>query len=235
MHEADEGGYCVAVPAIPGCATQGETLEELLADGRVAVEGCVSIDIESAQRTRLCRRWGMFTSKRVLVLVLGTLVSAGPALAARKADQLYSGIMVGWKQVEKPSRLAGALRGAMLGAALTPPPPSGPSGAGDGITRAAQGATAAQQAQEHMRYPTRWFTTYFFRSGYYIVSASMRSSKKPAVRTGDTVRFRIKKQTLFLIDDAGKTFKPKIVGMHRTSTPYAPAARTGKAFSPTAS
>jgi len=30
VHEAEEGGYWAEVPAISGCATQGETFEELL-------------------------------------------------------------------------------------------------------------------------------------------------------------------------------------------------------------
>ena len=30
MHEAEEGGYWAEVPAIPGCATQAETMEELI-------------------------------------------------------------------------------------------------------------------------------------------------------------------------------------------------------------
>jgi predicted RNase H-like HicB family nuclease len=34
------------VPAIPGCATQGETFEELLSNLYEAVEGCLSIGIE---------------------------------------------------------------------------------------------------------------------------------------------------------------------------------------------
>jgi predicted RNase H-like HicB family nuclease len=32
VHEAEEGGYWAEVPAIPSCATQGDTLEELLAN-----------------------------------------------------------------------------------------------------------------------------------------------------------------------------------------------------------
>jgi hypothetical protein len=60
----------------------------------------------------------------------------------------------------------------------------------------------------------------------------MRSSKKPLVRTGDTVRFRIKNRTPPLTDGLGKTFKLEIVGTQRTSIPYVPAAGTGKAFSP---
>ena len=46
VHEAEEGGYWAEVPAIPGCATQGETFEELLANLYEAVEGCLSVDIE---------------------------------------------------------------------------------------------------------------------------------------------------------------------------------------------
>ena len=32
VHEAEEGGYWAEVPAIPGCATQGDTFEDLLSD-----------------------------------------------------------------------------------------------------------------------------------------------------------------------------------------------------------
>jgi predicted RNase H-like HicB family nuclease len=43
VHKAEEGGYWAEVPAIPGCATQGETMDELLANVREAVEGCLSV------------------------------------------------------------------------------------------------------------------------------------------------------------------------------------------------
>ena len=46
VHKAEEGGYWAEVPAISGCATQGETFEELLKNIREAVEGCLSVDIE---------------------------------------------------------------------------------------------------------------------------------------------------------------------------------------------
>jgi len=45
VHEAEEGGYWAEVPAIPGCATQGETMDELLANLREAIEGCLSVDV----------------------------------------------------------------------------------------------------------------------------------------------------------------------------------------------
>jgi predicted RNase H-like HicB family nuclease len=51
VHEAEEGGYWAEVPAIPGCATQGESFEELLQNLYEAVEGCLSVDIEPAADT----------------------------------------------------------------------------------------------------------------------------------------------------------------------------------------
>ena len=46
VHEAEEGGYWAEVPAIPGCATQGESFEELLSNLYEAVEGCLSVEVE---------------------------------------------------------------------------------------------------------------------------------------------------------------------------------------------
>lgn len=47
VHEAEEGGFWAEVPAIPGCATQGETFEELLQNLYEAVEGCLSVDVST--------------------------------------------------------------------------------------------------------------------------------------------------------------------------------------------
>jgi len=49
VHEAEEGGYWAEVPAIPGCATQGDTFEELLSNLYEAIEGCLSVDISPTQ------------------------------------------------------------------------------------------------------------------------------------------------------------------------------------------
>jgi predicted RNase H-like HicB family nuclease len=51
VHEAEEGGYWAEVPSIPGCATQGETFDELLANIYEAVEGCLSVDIKDLKLT----------------------------------------------------------------------------------------------------------------------------------------------------------------------------------------
>lgn len=45
VHEAEEGGYWAEVPALPGCATQGETLDDLMANVREAVEGWLAVDV----------------------------------------------------------------------------------------------------------------------------------------------------------------------------------------------
>ena len=47
IHEAEEGGYWAEVPSIPGCATQGDTFDELLSNIYEAVEGCMTVDVEN--------------------------------------------------------------------------------------------------------------------------------------------------------------------------------------------
>ena len=51
VHEAEEGGYWAEVPAIPGCATQAETLDELTKNLREAIEGCLSVEVEPPKKT----------------------------------------------------------------------------------------------------------------------------------------------------------------------------------------
>jgi predicted RNase H-like HicB family nuclease len=47
IHEAEEGGFWAEVPALPGCATQGDTFEELLQNLYEAIEGCLSVDVQA--------------------------------------------------------------------------------------------------------------------------------------------------------------------------------------------
>jgi predicted RNase H-like HicB family nuclease len=49
VHEAEEGGYWAEVPAIPGCASQGETMEELLKNLQEAIEGCLSVEVAPSE------------------------------------------------------------------------------------------------------------------------------------------------------------------------------------------
>lgn len=39
IHSAEEGGYWAEVPALPGCVSQGETIDEVRANVREAIEG----------------------------------------------------------------------------------------------------------------------------------------------------------------------------------------------------
>ena len=39
IHKAEEGGYWAEVPALPGCVTQAERLDELDMNIREAIEG----------------------------------------------------------------------------------------------------------------------------------------------------------------------------------------------------
>ncbi len=45
LHEAEEGGFWAEVSAIPGCATQGDTMDELMRNLHEAIEGCLSVDV----------------------------------------------------------------------------------------------------------------------------------------------------------------------------------------------
>ena len=42
VHEAEEGEFWAEVPAIPGCATQGDSMDELMRNLQEAIEGCLS-------------------------------------------------------------------------------------------------------------------------------------------------------------------------------------------------
>ena len=43
IHKAEDGGYWAEIPSIPGCMTQGDSIEELFENIRDAVEGCLSV------------------------------------------------------------------------------------------------------------------------------------------------------------------------------------------------
>lgn len=46
FQRAEEGGYIVSIPEIPGCVTQAETFEEGLAMIKDALEGLLHVAIE---------------------------------------------------------------------------------------------------------------------------------------------------------------------------------------------
>ena len=47
VHSAEEGGFWAEAPALPGCVSQGETMDELEANMREAVAGWLEADLPS--------------------------------------------------------------------------------------------------------------------------------------------------------------------------------------------
>ena len=47
VHEAEEGGFWAEVPALPGCVSQGETLDETILNIREAITGWLGVEVES--------------------------------------------------------------------------------------------------------------------------------------------------------------------------------------------
>jgi predicted RNase H-like HicB family nuclease len=39
IHKAEEGGYWAEVPALPGCVSQGETMDDLRTNVREGIQG----------------------------------------------------------------------------------------------------------------------------------------------------------------------------------------------------
>ena len=47
--DAEDGGFNVSCPALPGCHSQGETMEEAMANIKEAIEGCLEVLNERAR------------------------------------------------------------------------------------------------------------------------------------------------------------------------------------------
>jgi len=47
IHPAEEGGYWAEVPALPGCITEGDTMEEVMANLKEAIEGWLEVANDS--------------------------------------------------------------------------------------------------------------------------------------------------------------------------------------------
>ncbi|MEG4839506.1 MULTISPECIES: type II toxin-antitoxin system HicB family antitoxin [unclassified Microcoleus] len=43
IHPAEEGGYWAEVPALPGCITEGDTMEEVIANLKDAMVGWLDV------------------------------------------------------------------------------------------------------------------------------------------------------------------------------------------------
>ncbi len=49
VHKAQEGGFWAEVPALPGCASQGDTPAELLRNVYEAIEGCLAANLSEGR------------------------------------------------------------------------------------------------------------------------------------------------------------------------------------------
>jgi antitoxin HicB len=49
IEPAEEGGYVVTVPSLPGCVTEGDTYEQAIANAHEAIEGFVEALVKAGQ------------------------------------------------------------------------------------------------------------------------------------------------------------------------------------------
>ena len=52
VHPAEEGRYWAEVPALPGCLTQGETLDEVVENLNDAIEGWLSVQTHESLKEK---------------------------------------------------------------------------------------------------------------------------------------------------------------------------------------
>ncbi|MDI6709043.1 MAG: type II toxin-antitoxin system HicB family antitoxin [Methanobacteriota archaeon] len=50
--DKEDGGYVVSCPALPGCHSQGDTIEEALENIKEAIEGCLEVLNERAKASK---------------------------------------------------------------------------------------------------------------------------------------------------------------------------------------
>ena len=53
--DLEDGGFIVSCPALPGCHSESETIEEALQNIRDAIQGCLAVLNERAKQTRGAR------------------------------------------------------------------------------------------------------------------------------------------------------------------------------------
>lgn len=53
LEEQEEGGYTVYVPALPGCISEGDTLEEAVKNIREAIELYLDTEIKNANNGKI--------------------------------------------------------------------------------------------------------------------------------------------------------------------------------------
>lgn len=69
VHDAEEGGYWAEVPELPGCGSQGETLDELERNVKEAIAMCLMAHFEDVgpHMPRPVRRWEVPIEKEDII------------------------------------------------------------------------------------------------------------------------------------------------------------------------
>jgi len=66
LHEAEEGGYWLEVPALPGCFSQGESVDKALENGRDAIRSHIEALREDGQKVPA--ETGIVLARRAVVV-----------------------------------------------------------------------------------------------------------------------------------------------------------------------
>lgn len=53
--DTEDGGFIVSCPALPGCHSKGDSIEEALVNIREAIRGCLAVLNERAQQAQRAR------------------------------------------------------------------------------------------------------------------------------------------------------------------------------------
>ncbi|MFH0966969.1 MAG: type II toxin-antitoxin system HicB family antitoxin [Methanobacteriota archaeon] len=53
--DTEDGGFIVSCPALPGCHSEGGTVEEAIINIRDAIQGCLAVLNKRAQQTQSAR------------------------------------------------------------------------------------------------------------------------------------------------------------------------------------
>ncbi len=67
LHAAEEGGYWVEVPSLPGCVSQGDTVQEALTNIKEAIELTLECLIEDSQEVPVGKEEGRTVRVRLPV------------------------------------------------------------------------------------------------------------------------------------------------------------------------
>lgn len=86
IHPAEEGGYWAEVPAIPGCITEGDTWEEVIANLQDTVEGWLSVANNSRKSTEPTSK---IFSLNFLYVIIKKLRCFKESYADQKARSYY--------------------------------------------------------------------------------------------------------------------------------------------------